>query len=45
MFESKVLHHESRKQTHANISVTTPEADGGIRFRTSLNQALGDSTR
>jgi hypothetical protein len=45
MFESKVLHHRSRKQTHATISVTTPEADGGISFRTSLNQTLGNSTR
>jgi hypothetical protein len=27
-------------QTHATMSVTAPEADGGIRCCTSLNQAL-----
>jgi hypothetical protein len=44
MFESKVLHPESAKQTHATISVTAPEVDGGIYFCTSLNQALGGNT-
>jgi hypothetical protein len=29
------------KQTYAYISVTAPDVDGGIHFRTSLNQVRG----
>jgi hypothetical protein len=44
IFKSKVLHHGNTKQTHATISVTATEADDGIRFCISMNQAQGDST-
>jgi hypothetical protein len=38
IFECKVLDHGSTKQTHAALSVTVPEEDGGIRCGTSLNK-------
>jgi hypothetical protein len=34
----------AQNKTHATISVTAPEADGGILFCTSLDQSLGGRT-